>query len=110
MGKAMSRKTEKEPSVIEMIPMTPEMLQSTPRFFAERISIDLREESANITFGNLIGISESEEVKQFMIPQAFCHLTIPHLYRLRDLLIRQCERYEQEFAKNRSASQDESTD
>jgi hypothetical protein len=102
MGEALEQKNDQ----IGMMPMSPEMLQNIQRVFAQKISFEVREDAATLTFGstaNIIppGQTNPEEV---MIPQVICFLTIGHLFRLRDMLVKQCDIYEQAMDDQRETA------
>ena len=80
-----------------MMPMTPDMLLGIHRVFAQKISFEITDESASLTFGSVANIKQTDttEPQEVMIPQVICHMTIPHLFRLRDMLAKQCDLFEQ---------------
>lgn len=96
-----------EPTIEQamMMPMSPEMLMGIHRVFAEKISFEIRGDSASITFGTVANVipSDSNVAQEVMIPQVVCFLTIPHVFRLRDLMIRQCALLEQMVAEHKEA-------
>ena len=93
--------TVKKPEPGGMIPMSPEMLLGINRVFAQKISLELSDEVATLTFGSTANIIQTgtSEPQEFMIPQVICFITIPHLFRLRDILAKQCDLYQQAMAE-----------
>lgn len=111
----MGEKVEETNDQIGMMPMSPEMLMGIHRVFAEKISFEVRGDATTLTFGSIANIKASDKdvTEEIMIPQVICFLTIPHMFRLRDLLVRQCgllEKMMEEQKEGEVAKKDVQTD